>query len=127
MKIDELGIDVPLRYTVEAQTKIAKAAGGLEQIESYLSDKDAAETTEHIIFMAAAMMEGSINREKVKCKILGNEYKGPNPIPYEDLRLFFNALDIKEISAEVLNAMKSDNKSTVEIKAEKRKNAEATQ
>ncbi len=128
MYIEALGKDFPLCYTVEAQSKLAEKAGKLEDIQGLFERDDAAEVVENTVWMLSVMMEAAVNREKVKCRMLGEEYKGGEAPTYDDLRAILNPGEIGEkIMQEITKAMKSGNETTVEVKEEKRKNAETTQ
>lgn len=128
MYIEALGKDFPLCYTVEAQSKLAERAGRLENIQSLFERENSAETVENTTWMLAVMMEAHVNREKVKCRMLGTEYKGGEAPTYEELRLILNPTEIGEKAMlELSAAMKAGGKTTVEVKEEKRKNAKATQ
>lgn len=127
MYIEVLKKDFPMAYTVEAQTIMAEKAGGIEKLDTLFDVDDAAESTENTLWIAAVMMKAYANREKLKCKILGEEYTGGETPTYEELRLLVDVRDLgKNFMTEISEAMKLGNKTTVEVKEEKRKNAEAT-
>lgn len=127
MYIEALKKDFPMAYTVEAQTIMAEKAGGIEKLDTLFDAGDAAGSTENTLWIAAVMMKAYANREKLKCKILGEEYKGGETPTYEELRLLVNVQDLgQNFVAEISEAMKAGSKTTVEVKEEKRKNAKAT-
>lgn len=127
MYIEALGKDFPLCYTVEAQSKLAEKAGRLEDIQTLFDQEDAAGSTENTVWILAVMMEAAVNREKVKCRMLGEEYKGGEAPTYEELRALISPTELKDVAAIISAAMKLGQKTTVEVKEEKGKNAKATQ
>lgn len=125
MYIKALGKNFPLCYTVEAQGKIAKKAGRLEELEKLFDEEDAARSTENTVFLLAVMMDGAVKREKVKCKALGEEYKGGEAPTYEELLVLLDPTELSGgVISEIMEAMGNGNKTTVEVKEEK--NAETT-
>lgn len=127
MYIEALKKDFPMAYTVEAQTIMAEKAGGIENLNTLFNADDAAGSTENTLWIASIMMKAYANREKLKCKILGEEYTGGETPTYEELRLLVDVRDLgKDFMTEISETMKLGNKTTVEVKEEKRKNAEAT-
>lgn len=127
MYIEALGKDFPLCYTVEAQSKLAEKAGRLEDIQTLFDQEDAAESTENTVWILAVMMEAAVNKEKVKCRMLGEEYKGGEAPTYEDLRVLISPTEMKDVAAMISAAMKLGHKTTVEVEKEKKKNAKTTQ
>lgn len=128
MYIKALDKDFPLSYTVEAQSKLAEKAGRLENIQSLFDTSDAAGATETTVWMLSVMMEAAVNREKIKCRMLGDEYKGGEAPTYEELRLLLNPTELGEsVMTEITAAMNAGQAVTVEVKEEKGKNAKATQ
>lgn len=128
MYIKAIKKDLPLCYTVEAQTKIAAKAGRLEDLKDLFEKENSAETVENIIWVLAILMEAAVNREKVKCKMLGEDYKGGEPPSYDELRLLIEVKELgKETIKEIFAAMSNGSQTTVEVKEEKGKNAKATQ
>lgn len=127
MYIEALKKDFPMAYTVEAQTIMAERAGGLERLDTLFDVGDAAGATENTLWIAAVMMKAYANREKLKAKMLGEEYNGGEVPTYEELRCLVSVQDLGNgFLVEISEAMKVGNKTTVEVKEEKRKNAKAT-
>lgn len=127
MYISALNRDMPLAYTVEAQTKIAEKAGRLDDIQNLFENEDSAKTVENTVWMLAVMMEASVNREKVKAAMFGNSYDGPEAPTYEQLRMILTVPETYSAMAEIRGAMSIGEETTVEVKEEKKKNAKATQ
>lgn len=119
MKI--LDREYPLKYTIAAQSKIASKAGGLKNIEALFNCEDETKIFENAAFMAAEMIEGYINSEKIKCRILGQEYTGPEPISAADLCGLLDVPDTEGMIREITAAMRAGNKSNVEVKPDKKK------
>lgn len=113
--------EYPLKYTIAAQSKIASKAGGLKNIESLFNCEDETEIFKNAAFMAAEMIEGYINSEKIKCRILGQEYTGPEPISAADLCGILDVADTENMVREITAAMRAGNKSNVEVKPDKKK------
>ena len=127
MYIEALGKDFPLCYTVEAQSKLGEKAGRLEDIQTLFDQEDAAESMENTVWILAVMMEAAVNKEKVKCRMLGEEYKGGEAPTYEDLRVLISPTEMKDVAAMISATMKLGHKTTVEVEKEKEKNAKTTQ
>lgn len=128
MYLKVLDKSFPLAYTVEAQTEIAERAGGLEKLDELFDNENAAESTERTVWMAAVMMRAAANREKLKCRMLGEEYKGGEPPTCEELRILLNVGEIGEVlMKEISEAMAEGQESTVEVKEDTKKNGTATQ
>lgn len=128
MYISALDKDFPMVYTVEAQTALAEKAGGrLEDLDKLFDDDDAADYTEKWIEVMALLMKAATNREKVKCKALGEEYTGKESPTSEELRALLTMEEVKQGIVDVAAAMKVGNSSTVETEEEKGKNVEAAQ
>lgn len=128
MYISAIGKNFPLRYTVDVQSKIAKKAGRLEDLQNLFDDEDAAKVAENTVWMLSIMMQASVDTEKVKCRMLGEEYRGEEAPSYEELRMLLNPFEIqKDAMGEIEAAMNAGQKTTVEVKEEKGKNAKATQ
>lgn len=125
MKIEALGLDFPLAYTVEAQTEMAERAGGIEKLETLFDAGDAAKSIENTIWVLAVMMNAYANRERLKATMMGKKWDGNEPPTYEQLRVLLDVTEIdKDIMQEISGAMKVGNKTSVEVKNEK--NGKAT-
>lgn len=128
MYIEALGKDFPLCYTVDVQGKIAEKAGRLEDLQNLFDDEDTTKVTENTVWLLSVMMQAAVDREKVKCRMMGEEYSGGEAPDYEELRLILNPFEIqKDAMNEINAAMNAGQKTTVEVKEEKGKNAKATQ
>lgn len=125
-KLILFGQEYQLAYTVAAQAMIAQHFGGIDKIDGALTEGDAVEIMDNVSFMAAAMMKGAENRERVRCKALGLEYDGQESLDYECLRLAFQPSDVKSAATAIMEAIREGSTATVELKEEKGKNADAT-
>lgn len=115
------GTEYPIAMTVEAQSRIAEKAGGLDKIKDVIG-------SEQLSNMAVLhiLIEAGVRREKVLAKMAGEEYVPP-VIPDEedlpDLMYFSESADVmKAMNA----AFREGNKSEVEIRPEPKKKASAT-
>lgn len=73
MEIDVFGKKLSMAYTVASQAEIAKRFGGIENIELAFDLNDAALTMENAAFMASCLVNGANARERVRCKMMGEE------------------------------------------------------
>lgn len=125
MRIEALGKDFPLAYTVEAQTAMAEKAGGIEKLDTLFDADDAAKSIENTLWVLSVMMNAHANRERLKATMMGKKWDGEEPPTYEQLRILLDVTEIKgDIMKEISAAMKVGNKTSVEVKNEK--NGKAT-
>lgn len=125
MRVEALGKDFPLAYTVEAQTAMAEKAGGIEQLDTIFDADDAAKSIENTLWVLSVMMNAYANRERLKATMMGKKWDGEEPPTYEQLRILLDVTEIKgDIMKEISAAMKVGNKTSVEVKSEK--NGKAT-
>ena len=128
MYLSALDKDIPMVYTVEAQTALAERAGGrLEDINKLFDSDNAAQATEQTVWVMAELMKAAVNREKIRCKTLGEEYTGGEPLTCEDLRVLLTMEEMKKATAEMYAVMLEGNNTTVETEEEKGKNVETAQ
>lgn len=125
MRIEALGKDFPLAYTVEAQAEMAEKAGGIEQLNTLFDADDAAKSFENTLWVLSVMMNAYANRERLKATMMGKKWDGMEPPTLEQLRVLLDVTEInKDIMGEITAAMKVGNKTSVEVKSEK--NGKAT-
>lgn len=128
MYISALDKDFPMVYTVEAQTALAEKAGGrLEDIDKLFDGENAAQVTEQTVWIMAELMKAAVNREKLRCKTLGEEYTGEEPLTSEELRVFLTMEEMGRAIPEIRAVMFKGNGTTVETEEESRKNVETAQ
>lgn len=116
----------PMAYTVAAQSKIAERFGGIENIGSAFNDEDAAKIVENIAFFAAVLMQGAVDRECVRCKVMGQPAPDMLALTLEEMCDAIAIEDVQGISQAVMTTMQEGGKITVEVEPQKGKNAEAT-
>ena len=123
MKLKILGQDYPFCYTVSAQKEISDAFGGMEKIKDAFSGT-AEEVRDNALKMAAAMMRGGEKRERLRCKMYGEEYDGPSALTAKELEdVVVTAADMSELMNAVLQAMKAGNEVSVELMPSKKEKA----
>lgn len=123
MKLKILGQDYPFCYTVSAQKEIADTFGGIEKIKDAFSGT-AEEVRDNALYMAAAMMRGGEQRERLRCKMYGETYDGPPALTAKELEdVVVTAADMSELMNAVLQAMKAGNEVSVELMPSKKEKA----
>ena len=122
--INTFGLEYPLAYTVAAQAEIAKKFGGIEKIELAFNPEDAAQMMSNMAFCAAVMAKAYEDRERVKSKMMGNEYAEKGTPTEEDICAAVSPKDVLEIAKKVMDAIKEGNGISVEVQPAK--NADAT-
>lgn len=125
MELEIFGKKFPMKYTVSAQSEIAKRFGGLEKMQQVMESRGAAEALEDLAFMAAAMIRGAARHERVKCKAMGEEPEEQVTLTPEELADAFELKDMTSVREAVMATMKEGQQVTVEVEPS-RKNAEAT-
>lgn len=115
-----------LAYTIGAQSEIAKRFGGLEKIELAFSGENVAKMMENMTFCAAVMCRAYEDRERVRAKALGDEYKGGTVLDESDIAAAIEPKDVFELSKAIMESMNEGNATTVEVEPAKGKNADAT-
>lgn len=127
MVAEIMGRKYPMAYTVYVQNQIAERFGGLEKMQDAFELGGAASAADNTVFMAAAMMLGYVQRERVRAKLLGDDCELDDPPSYEDLRAVLSNGEVIALSKAVANTLAEGTNATVEVKPEKGKNAAATQ
>lgn len=115
------GTEYPIAYTVEAQSKLAERAGGLDKIKDMIGSHELSHME-----VLHIMMEAAERREKVMAKMAGEEYSGPVIPDEEDLNDLILIGEMPEVMKSITLAMREGNKSEVEIKEETGKKRSAT-
>lgn len=117
-----LGTEYPMAYTVGAQNELAAHFGSLEAIAA-LAESDAASNADASVRMVAAFMSAAARRGRVRAKVLGETYDGPEPLSYDELTAVLSNEDLLQMSQAIREAIEEGNHRTVEVVE---KNAEAT-
>ena len=115
MDIEILGKSYPMAYTIDAQNKINEKAGGIDKIELLFDGNDPVESMQNILFMAAQMIKGAADRERLKNKLIGNEVESSVVPTYEDLSAVIEVKEIKQISQAVMKTIQEGSRITVEV------------
>ncbi|MBQ2649813.1 MAG: hypothetical protein IJF82_20870 [Achromobacter sp.] len=122
-----LGKDFPLEYTVQVMDEVTKKYGGTaEAASAVLNDTDPADQLHNIVFMLSAMMKGAERRERVRCALWGEEYKGTPALDYETLLEIMNIEDLHNMADVIVEVVAGASKPTVDLVQDPKKN-EATQ
>lgn len=124
--LELFGVEYPMVFTVAAQAEIAKRFGGIDKIGTALDSGEFQATLENISFMAAALMKGAEERERVRCLATGVPYEGKPALTAQNLMNALELQDVKRATKAVVDAIKEGSSVTVELKEEKGKNADAT-
>ena len=122
------GKEYPLFYTVSAQDRLAKRFGKLENIKTAFDEElGTAAITDNAAYIAATLMQGAEERERVRCLAFGEEFLGPKALTHEQLCAVLHPTEIGEVMKQAMAAMKDGSQVTVEAEAKSGKNADATQ
>lgn len=126
MNIEILGKSFPMSMGLDAVKEITELLGcSLEQLGDTIFSAAMADQLVIYSKMAESMIKSAQRRERVKCKMFGEEYKEkiiPNAEEIQSCFLFGE--NAKLISA-VVNTMKESQNGEVEIKDKKGKNGES--
>ena len=115
-----LGKEFPIEYTVQVMEAVTKKYGGTAQaVEQMDSGEDKLHDT---IFMLAEMMKGAEKRERVRCALWGEEYKGTPALDYETLLEIMNPDDLKAMADALVDAIHGSSSVTTEVYPEPKKN-----
>lgn len=121
MKVTIGGVEYPIAMTVEAQSRIAEKAGGLDKIKDVMgSEKLSNMAVLHIL------IEAGVRRENVLAKMAGEEYIPPVIPDEEDIPDLMYYTESAEVMKAMNAAFREGNKSEVEIKPEPKKKERAT-
>lgn len=115
MKITLMGVPFEFCYTVSAQMEIAEKLGGIDKLKDAFSGTPE-QMQDNILMIAAAMLQGGEKRERLRCKLYGEEYKGNRAMTKEELKsVVVTAADLKALTNAVLQAMQDGDKVNVEL------------
>ena len=121
MKVTIGGVEYPIAMTVEAQSRIAEKAGGLDKIKDVMgSEKLSNMAVLHIL------IEAGVRRENVLAKMAGEEYIPPVIPDEEDIPDLMYYTESAEVMKAMNAAFREGNKSEVEIEPEPKKKERAT-
>lgn len=115
-----LGKEFPLEYTVQVMEEVTKRFGGtIEAVEGMSSGENQLENT---IFLLAAMMKGAERRERVRCALWHEEFKGSEAPDYETLMAVMNPEDLRNMASALVEAINESQKVTTEVVMDPKKN-----
>lgn len=119
-----LGKDFPLEYTVQVMEAVSARFGGTaEAVDQMTSGENQLQNT---VFMLAEMMKGAERRERVRCALWGEEYKGTPALDYDTLIGIMNPSDLQRMADALTAAIEESQGVTTEVVPDTKKN-EVTQ
>lgn len=123
MTIEIMGTVYPARYTVHAENLIARKIGGIENLEAAMEKDGTAGAIDIFAYMAASLIEGGVQHDKVEGQLTGREYAGPEPISYETIIQLLQPGEILDLKDAIMEAVREGNKTNIELKPAKKKAA----
>lgn len=125
MNITILGKEFPIEYTIQAQQEMAEKFGDsfFDEVstDSFVS---AAKSMMDISCIISILMNGAEKRERVRCMMYDEEFKGPKALTAEEVAAAVHPRDFVGYRGAIIECIKSAQKVTVEI--QKEKNVKAT-
>lgn len=119
-----LGKEFPLEYTVQVMEAVSARFGGTaEAVDQMTSGENQLQNT---VFMLAEMMKGAERRERVRCALWGEEYKGTPALDYDTLIGIMNPSDLQRMADALTAAIEESQGVTTEVVPDTKKN-EVTQ
>lgn len=119
-----LGKDFPLEYTVQVMEAVSARFGGTaEAVDQMTSGENQLQNT---VFMLAEMMKGAERRERVRCALWGEEFKGTPALDYDTLIGIMNPSDLQRMADALTEAIEESQAVTTEVVPDTKKN-EVTQ
>lgn len=115
-----LGKEFPIEYTVQVMENVMKKYGGTAQAVEKMSSGD--DQLHDTIFMLSEMMKGAERRERVRCALWNEEYKGTPALDYETLLEIMNPTDLQSMADALLEAINESSKTTTEVYPDAKKN-----
>lgn len=115
-----LGKEFPLEYTVQVMEDVTKRFGGTAEAVEGMSSGD--NQLENTIFLLASMMKGAERRERVRCALWGEEFKGPEAPDYQTLMEVMNPADLRNMANALVEAINESQKVTTDIVEDPKKN-----
>ena len=116
MTIEIMGTVYPARYTVHAENLIAQKIGGIENLGAAMEKNGSAGAIDLFAFIAAALIEGGVQRGKVEGQLMGKDYLGPEPISYETIIQLLQPGEILNLKDSIMDAIREGNKTNIELK-----------
>ena len=116
-----LGREFPLEYTVEVMEQVAKKYGGsAEAASAVLANGE--NRLHDVVYLLSLMMKGGERRERVRCALYGEEYKGTPALDYDTLIAIMNADDLQKMADILVSTVVASGKQTIEVAPDPKKN-----
>lgn len=109
-----LGVEFQVTYTVQAMKDVEKEFG-----------KDWADADERLpstIFILYKLMKAATRREKLRCDLFHEEYKGPEVPDFETLQEIMTPEDIRNAADAIQTALAEAGKVSLETRPDPKKN-----
>lgn len=119
--INILGKEFPLEYTVEAMKAVSDKYGGTQEAVETFETASRDDQLEATIFMLSAMMKGAERRERLRCSLWGEEYKGTPALDFETLLQIMNPQDLRNMSEVIFETIRGSSKTTVDVLPDNKK------
>ena len=121
MNVTVAGKEYPMVYSVFAQRAIEKKYGSLEQMQAKLAENNDSGTLPTFIFLASVMMKAAEQRERARCQIYGEEFKGETALTAEQLEELVDISEFEGLIKAVAGTMNGGKKRDVELVDETKK------
>lgn len=125
MTIEIVGRSYPAEYTVLTEELLEKRYGSVEKVNEALQEADVHGRSVEISEILAALISGGVQREKEMCKILGNEYSGPEAIDANAIGVLMRPGQLYELMPQIRDSIKEGYSAKIKLEPEKGKNGEA--
>ncbi len=125
MEFEIAGRTYPAEYTVLTEELLEKHYGGVEKMDEVLQASSVHGRSKEISELVAALIGGGVQREKEMCKILGNEYSGPEAIDAETICVLMKPGQLYKLMPKIRDIMSEAYSTTTELEPEKGKNVKA--
>lgn len=119
--INILGKEFPLEYTVEAMKAVSDKYGGTQEAVETFETGSRDDQLEATIFMLSAMMKGAERRERLRCLLWGEEYKGTPALDFDTLLQIMNPQDLRNMSEVIFETIRGSSKTTVDVLPDNKK------
>ena len=119
--INILGKEFPLEYTVEAMKAVSDKYGDTQEAVETFETGSRDNQLEATIFMLSAMMKGAERRERLRCLLWGEEYKGTPALDFDTLLQIMNPQDLRNMSEVIFETIRGSSKTTVDVLPDNKK------
>lgn len=126
MEFEIAGRAYPAEYTVLTEELLDKHYGGVENMDEVLQASGVHGRSKEISELVAALIGGGVQREKEMCKILGNEYSGPEAIDSEIICVLMKPGELYKLMPKIRDIIGESYSTTTELEPEKGKNVKAS-